>query len=139
MIEYIICRTSKNYESLDDLLSLKTRLNGIQQVIDSVRMSKEKIFKEMTQNLNGLIASKFTLFSKIENLASSLPKMVEELNVKQDLLHSEFASVRVSYRESICNKEKETEAFSRELKRMQDVNRELITEFGHSRVNKSTE
>lgn len=86
----------------------------------------------MSNHLNDLIASKFELFTKFDILNTKLPKMIEELNERQNLLSDELGRTKDLYFEQIQNKERESESFSRELKRMQIVNRELITEFNSS-------
>ncbi|CAI2386512.1 unnamed protein product [Moneuplotes crassus] len=120
----------KSKESLEKinkkLMEHDISLQELHQKVDFVKISKEKLFEEVCNNLDDLIRSKFSLSTKLQNSDLKLSQMVLELEKKQITLENEVEQSRQDYEITISNLQNETESYSQELQRMQAYNRELV-------------
>ena len=96
---------------------------------------KEKVFEEMNNNVNELIGSKFEIITKYEGLEDKVVDVAKEVKMRLESMSIQINEIKEGYYEFINNKERENESISRELKRMQIINREMISE--HKSTNAS--
>lgn len=111
------------------LIEHDLRFTAQQQEMDLVKISKEKLFEEVCSNLDDLIGSKFSLSAKLQSSDQKISNMLKELVEKQEVLEEDLQRVKLDYEINLGNMQKENEAYSQELKRMQIFNREMVEKF----------
>jgi len=110
-------------------VAFEVKLQTMKHELDFVKVSKEKMFEELANNLNELISSKYTLTTKINEIDEKYSELVREVTEKQEGIDKELEQMKDEWDEQIMNMQKENEGYFSELKRTQIINRNLVENY----------